>query len=122
MKEAKTGMSNYERINEKPKFNIGAKYRGYYVTECGYASSNDYLLQNGMITHSLAEYYVRYYRKAIPLSEMQKISKLVVYYKDKYKSNPEIYKNIKLGKIYNFYHERHKYDKISDFLLKILKK
>jgi hypothetical protein len=42
-----------------------------------------------MITNSLAAFYLRYYRNSIPESEMKKVMKVVTYYKEKYRDNPE---------------------------------
>jgi hypothetical protein len=52
-------------------------YRGVHFTKCGKTSDNkDWLLPNGMITHSLITYYIRHYRHAIPESEIEKIKKV----------------------------------------------
>jgi hypothetical protein len=91
-----SGTSNYEHLNETPRFSQGRGYKGYHVTECGIRSYGaDFLLENGMITNSLADFYLRYYRSSIPKSEMKKVKKLVEYYKNKYRNNPEMYKEIK---------------------------
>jgi len=121
LEEGEFGTSNYDRLNEKPGFHKGGLYRGYHETDCGYCCYYDYLLENGMITNELAEYYVRYYRRAIPKTEMQKVLQLVEYYKNKYKDKPDLIKNIKLEKINKIYHN-HQYDKLFNFLLRILKK
>lgn len=53
----------------------GPMYRGFHVTKCGKASGCcDLILPNGMVTNSLALYYIRYYRHAIPEEEFKKIS------------------------------------------------
>jgi hypothetical protein len=96
--EAKSGTSNYSRIDEIPRFNPNAKYRGFHITDCGYKSEGDYLLENGMITNRLADFYLRFYRKSIPVSEMGKVMELIAFYKKKYQNNPEIYSNIILKK------------------------
>lgn len=88
--EAKRGMSNYSRLNEMPYFHVCNGYKGYHSTDCGERSyPADYLLENGMITNSLASFYLRYYRNSIPESEMKKVMKVVNYYKEKYRNNPE---------------------------------
>ncbi len=52
-------------------------YRGFHVTQCGKHSDNrDWILSNGMITHKLCTYYIRYYRQYIPSSEIEKINKV----------------------------------------------
>jgi hypothetical protein len=88
--EAKRGKSNYSKMNEMPYFFECRGYKGYHGTDCGERSfPADYLLKNGMITNSLAVFYLRYYRNAIPESEMEKVMKVVTYYKEKYRDNPE---------------------------------
>jgi hypothetical protein len=107
--EAKKGSSNYMYLNEQAKFFKGSYYCGYHITECGKESkSHDYQLENGMITNSLCVYYLQYYRKIIPKSEMKKVNKVVEYYKEKYKNNPEIFK-LKAKVFYE------KYSIITDF-------
>lgn len=55
-------------------FNASGGYRGWHTTDCGVSSDNyDYLLENGMITHILAPFYLQWYRDAIPQVEMEKI-------------------------------------------------
>lgn len=52
-------------------------YKGFHFTKCGKQSDNrDYLLPNGMITNSLAQYYIRYYRPFIPQTEIEKIEQI----------------------------------------------
>ena len=52
-------------------------YKGIHFTKCEKTSDNkDWILPNGMITHSLICYYIRYYRHAIPASELEKIMKV----------------------------------------------
>ena len=68
-----------ERI---PSFCEGGGYRGVHRTECGQNSSNtDLLLENGMITNSLAAFYLKWYRYSIPESEMRKVKELDDFYK-----------------------------------------
>lgn len=91
--EAKTGIANYAKINEPPRFVSGSGYKGYHVTDCGKNStSNDYLLGNGMITNSLAAFYLQNYRDSIPETEMKKVSEVVAFYKIKY---PETLEEVK---------------------------
>lgn len=90
LSEAKRGSSNYSRLNEIPYFFECRGYKGYHRTDCGERSyPSDYQLENGMITNSLAAFYLRYYRNSIPESEMKKVMKVVNYYKEKYRDNPE---------------------------------
>ena len=86
LKESKSGVSNYVYLDKTPHFSVGNKYKGYHTTDCGVRSFGaDYLLENGMITNSLADFYLRYYRNSIPKSEMRKVFELVAYYKNKYR-------------------------------------
>jgi len=90
LEEAKRGTSNYSRPNEMPYFFESLGYKGYHRTDCGERSyPADYLLENEMITNSLAAFYLRYYRNSIPESEMLKVQKVVAYYKEKYRDTPE---------------------------------
>jgi len=75
--KSKKGAANYSQLEDKgdgydwnyngqirrvPSFREGTAYRGTHRTECGERSSNcDYLLENGMITNSLAPFYLRWY-------------------------------------------------------------
>jgi hypothetical protein len=89
--EAKTGFANYAEINEPPRFVSGTGYKGYHITDCGKNSTgNDYLLGNGMITNSLATFYIQYYRDSIPGTEMKKVNEVVDYYKNKYPDTLEL--------------------------------
>jgi hypothetical protein len=84
LSESKEGVANYSSLSESENFRQGSGYKGFHQTECGKRSSNkDYLLKNGMITNSLAVYYVTYYRDSIPESEMKKVNELVNFYKNK---------------------------------------
>jgi hypothetical protein len=71
--EAKAGVSYYSQLNEPPRFVSGSGYKGYHTTDCGKDSTgNNYLLENGMTTNSLAAFYLQYYRGSIPEREMKK--------------------------------------------------
>jgi hypothetical protein len=97
--KAKQGAAHYHRLEDKgdgfdwtdnngqisrvPSFTEGNYFRGWHQTECGERSSNfDYLLENGMITNSLAPFYLRWYRYSIPESEMNKVKQLIEFYND----------------------------------------
>lgn len=55
-------------------FEAGVRYRGVHATECGKMSSNqDYLTRGDLITHSLASYYLSWYRPYLPVRELDKI-------------------------------------------------
>lgn len=81
MSRAKVGVSNYSSKNEPESFREGSGFKGKHSTACGKMSDNhDYLLENGMITNSLAPYYVRWYRDSLPDSEVKKLEKLTEFY------------------------------------------
>jgi hypothetical protein len=62
-------------------FRGGSGYKGTHRTECGERSSNtDHLLENGMITNSLAPFYLKWYRYSIPETEMKKVLQLKEFY------------------------------------------
>lgn len=85
LSRSKEGVSNYSSLSDKSTFRTGPGYKGRHITDCGVKSSNnDYLLENGMITNSLATFYLRWYRYSIPISEMLKIQKLKQYYDERY--------------------------------------
>ena len=81
---AKSGAANYSSKGESANFREGSGFRGTHTSPCGQRSDNhDYLLENGMITNSLAPYYVRWYRDNLPTSELKKLNELQEFYKDK---------------------------------------
>ncbi len=78
---AKVGISNYSNTDAVENFRAGSGYKGFHRTDCGETSSNqDLLLENGMITNSLAVFYLQYYRDSIPKTEMDKVIKLEKFY------------------------------------------
>lgn len=95
--KAEEGTANYSSLDDMgdgydwvyggvtkriPSHRTGSAYKGVHRTGCGEISSNvDYLLENGMITNSLAPFYVRWYRYSIPESEMNKLKELQKFYK-----------------------------------------
>ena len=63
------------------KSGVGCEWRGYYGCCDGKSSTNhDYLLENGMITNSLAVHYLRHFRVGVPESELGKVAQLMVFY------------------------------------------
>jgi hypothetical protein len=72
---AKTGIAYYN--SDKPgeeNFIEGGCWKGFHVTDCGQVSGNrEYLLPNGLITNSLAVFYVRWYRHSIPDCDIEKL-------------------------------------------------
>lgn len=81
--EAEKGAANYSHIDEEPRFFNGG-WKGWHSTNCGvYSDNHDYLLKNGMITNSLAVFYLQYYRDAIPQSDIKKLEELTLYYLNK---------------------------------------
>lgn len=84
LKRAKSGAANYSNLEAEPTFHEGSGFRGIHITECHqYSDNHDFLLENGMITNSLAPYYLQYYRHMIPQSEMDKVNQLVKFYFEK---------------------------------------
>lgn len=84
LSRAQTGSANYSDKNGPERFRPGSGYKGCHGTRCGQrSSSHDYLLENGMITNSLAPYYVKWYRYSIPENDMIKLNGLMEFYKGK---------------------------------------
>jgi len=80
LNRAKIGAADYSDLEGDGNFIAGDSWRGFHNTACGERSeSNDYLLENGMITNNLCVFYLQYYRKAIPESEMQKVIRLCLW-------------------------------------------
>lgn len=79
---AKEGAANYSDISSgQVNFREGSGFRGTHRTDCGERSSNiDYLLENGMVTNSLATFYVKWYRYSIPENDMNKLKSLAFFY------------------------------------------
>ena len=82
LSKSKRGGANYSDLEDPGNsFQEGSAWRGTHRTECGQGSSNcDFLLENGMITNSLAPFYLRWYRYSIPENDMKKIEGLKKYY------------------------------------------
>jgi len=75
LSEANTGTANYSEINEPPRFIHGKGFKGHHTTDCGKASNgSDYLMENRMITNSLAALFLQFYRGPIPDKEMKKVN------------------------------------------------
>lgn len=81
LSRAKEGTANYSDTVGEPKFRSGSGYKGTHSTACGQRSDSvDFLLENGMITNSLAPYYLRWYRYSIPENDMNKLKQLAKFY------------------------------------------
>lgn len=81
MSQAVGGASNYSAVGMEAMFHPGSGFRGIHRTDCGAVSDNkDYKLENGMITNSLAPFYVRYYRESITGSDRRKLQLLAQHY------------------------------------------
>lgn len=96
LSKAKKGASHYSDINDDgveykltwnnksimvPSFHANTAYKGFHGTECGEVSTNyDYQLENGMITNSLATFYLSWYRNSIPDNDILKIKELSKFY------------------------------------------
>lgn len=74
LKEAEKGTASYSDLKDNGEdFSPGGAWRGWHITDCGENSDNvEYRLSNGLITNSLAPYYLRWYRDIIPQSEIKK--------------------------------------------------
>ncbi len=99
LSKSKSGAAQYSKIEDTgdgydwthngqtrrvPSFRENSMYKGRHRTDCGESSTNcDYLLENGMITNSLAPFYLKWYRYSIPETEMNKILKLQKFYGEK---------------------------------------
>ena len=71
LSKAKLGTSHYSSLDDRGTFRQSSGFRGSPCTECGERSSNvDYLLENGMITNSLATFYLKWYRYTRPAKAM----------------------------------------------------
>ena len=81
LKKSKEGTGHYSSLDDDGTFNEGWGYKGVHRTPCGAVSSNcDYLLENGLITNSLAPYYVMWFRDSIGENDLNKIKELARYY------------------------------------------
>lgn len=82
LSKSKRGGANYSDLEDSGNsFHEGSAWRGIHRTDCGECSSNcDFLLENGMITNSLAPFYLKWYRYSIPENDMKKIEELKKYY------------------------------------------
>ncbi len=84
LSKAKAGTANYSDLKNPPRFDEGSGWKGMHITACGEMSqAKDFLLENGMITNSLAPFYLRWYRDYIPASEIEKVKKLLEFYDNK---------------------------------------
>jgi len=84
LENSESGTASYSRLEDQGSFNPDNGYKGWHTTDCGEHSSNkDYKLENGLITNSLATFYLKWYRDAIPESEITKLKTLKKYYDEK---------------------------------------
>ena len=93
LSKAKKGVSRYSdkdndgivwkyRGKDLPPFGTSGRYMGVHMTDCGESSEcYDLLLENGMITNTLAAFYLRWYRYSIPENDMKKVKELLKFYK-----------------------------------------
>jgi hypothetical protein len=81
MGDGYTWTNNKGELKKVPSFTEDTAWRGTHRTECGEGSSNcDFLLENGMITNSLAPFYLRWYRYSISENDMRKLEELKKFY------------------------------------------
>ncbi len=85
LSKAISGGADYDgKEMDGSSFRSGTGWRGTHRTACGEGSSNhDYKLENGMITNSLAPFYVKWYRYSIPENDMNKLEQLKQFYNGK---------------------------------------
>lgn len=77
LSEAKSGTADYSNLESSGIFRERGGWKGWHTVDCGeHSDGHDYLLGNGMITNSLCAFYLRYYRDAIPKTEMDKVLEL----------------------------------------------
>ena len=95
LSKAKAGISRYSYPSDMgdgweykpgkkgPSFGSKGAWMGMHRTDCGEMSScRDYQLENGMITNSLAPFYLRWYRYSIPENDMLKLKELADFYEN----------------------------------------
>jgi len=98
LSKAEEGSSNYSN-QSRPKywseFSKGGGWRGEHTTDCGKESNSyDYLLENGMITNSLAVFYLKWYRNSISENDWKKLKELEKFYQNK-SDKPDVRKTRK---------------------------
>ena len=82
LEESERGTADYSDLTSNGTFYPGKTWFGYHETDCGECCNGcDYLLKNGMITNSLATFYLQYNRNSIPKSELNKVIQLFLFYK-----------------------------------------
>ena len=85
LRESESGDASYSSLDDQGSIRLGGAWKGCHTTDCGERSSNkDYQLKNGMITNSLAPFYLRWYRDAIPEIELKKLQQLKKYYDEQH--------------------------------------
>lgn len=81
MSEAKEGTAGYSDLTDTGSFVEHEGYKGIHSCDDGKSSSNhDYLLPNGLITNSLAPYYLTWYRREVSPQDIAKLKRLVQWY------------------------------------------
>lgn len=81
MAGARRGTSGHDNRDDFGSFVEGESYGETHTTDCGESSGDqDLLLANDLITNSLALFYMRWYRDAIPASEWKKLKHLAQFH------------------------------------------
>jgi hypothetical protein len=82
LSKSRRGGANYSDLEDPGNsFQEDSAWKGTHRTDCGEGSSNcDFLLENGMITNSLAPFYLRWYRYSISENDMRKLEELKKFY------------------------------------------
>lgn len=87
--DAIKGASNYNNPNQPPRFHLKTGFKGMHRTECGEGSTpHDYMLANGLITNSLAGFYLSWYRNSITENDWDKLNMLKQFYDEN--QNPSL--------------------------------
>lgn len=55
---------------------VGLSYRGFHICKCGAISGSCDLIVGKYITNSLAVHYLKWHRKDVPESEIQKLKEI----------------------------------------------
>lgn len=87
--KGKKGIIDYRSNNINiENFEVGGAYRGFHTNCDGETSANyEILLENGLITNSLAPHYLKYFRNSIPKVEIEKLKSLVSFYKEQWNND-----------------------------------
>lgn len=80
LKDSEAGTAKYFDPMDQGSFTPGSMFKGIHGFDGQISSNQDYRLQNGLITNSLAPYYLRWYRDSIPKNDWYKLQALKDFY------------------------------------------